>query len=193
MNLQNIQDNLQQSVVQQSAAPRINSSISEAVHYHAPESRDIQMQMQMPDSANSSGFHNFPGSHHPMRPANNVHQMDGANLHNRNYHLRPPHSAPSNQFSYVQADQRVQSRREPPPPPYPNRFHGGQNMEPGNFYNDHDGMKLAPHEFGENWRFSGPAFHGKVLLYYLYDSTREFFGLFLTLEGFFSGVRSIIS
>lgn len=158
----NIQDNLQQSVVQQSAAPRINSSISEAVHYHAPESRDIQMQMQMPDSANSSGFHNFPGSHHPMRPANNVHQMDGANLHNRNYHLRPPHSAPSNQFSYVQADQRVQSRREPPPPPYPNRFHGGQNMEPGNFYNDHDGMKLAPHEFGENWRFSGPAFHGPL-------------------------------
>ncbi|CBI32351.3 unnamed protein product, partial [Vitis vinifera] len=158
----NIQDNLQQSVVQQSAAPRINSSISEAVHYHAPESRDIQMQMQMPDSANSSGFHNFPGSHHPMRPANNVHQMDSANLHNRNYHLRPPHSAPSNQFSYVQADQRVQSRREPPPPPYPNRFHGGQNMEPGNFYNDHDGMKLAPHEFGENWRFSGPAFHGPL-------------------------------
>lgn len=117
--------------------------------------------MQMPDSANTSYFRNFP-PHHAVRPANNVHQMDGPNLHNRNYHLRPPHPAPSNQFSYVQADQRAQSRRDPLPP-YPSTYHVTPNMEPGNFYNDHDGMKLAPHEFGENWRSSGPPFHGKVL------------------------------
>lgn len=160
MHLQNLQDNLQQSMARQLVAPRINPTISDAVHYHAPERIDFQVPMQMPDSSSSCSFGSFPVSHPPVQPVNNVPQTDGAALHNNTYHLRPPHPTPSNQFSYVQADQQVQSRREGPPSSYSNRYHFAHNMENGNFNSDHDRMKLAPHELGESWRFSAPSFSG---------------------------------
>uniref|UniRef100_A0A5B6ZAG8 Putative HUA2-like protein 3 n=2 Tax=Davidia involucrata TaxID=16924 RepID=A0A5B6ZAG8_DAVIN len=168
MGTHNIENNLQQSIAQQSVALGINSKISDAVHYYAPECRDLQMQMQIPDSANSCSFSSVPVSH----PVNGVQQTDGVTLHNKAYHLPPPHPAPSNQFSYVQADQRVQSGREVPPPSYSNRFHFGQNTDGGNFYSDHDRMKLTPHERCESWRSSGPSFSGS----YYTDSTRVSYG-----------------
>ncbi|KAA8543211.1 hypothetical protein F0562_021294 [Nyssa sinensis] len=168
MGTHNIENNLQQSIAQQSVAPGIYSKNSDAVHYHAPECRDVQMKMQIPDSANSCSFSSVPVSHTPIDPVNVIQQTDGVTLHNKAYHLPPPHPAPSNQFSYVQADQQVQSHRDVPPPSYSNRFHFVQNTDSGNFYSDHDRMKLTPHERGERWRSSGPSFSGS----YYPDSAR---------------------
>lgn len=129
----NIKDDPLQSAAQQSVAPRINPTIMEPANNHAPQ------------------------SHPPIRAVNSVQQADGAALHNTAFHLRPPHPAPSNQFSYVQADHQLQPRMDAPPQSYPpNRFHFVQNTDNGNFYGDQDRMKLAPHEIGESWRFSAP-------------------------------------
>uniref|UniRef100_A0A5B6ZB26 Putative HUA2-like protein 3 n=1 Tax=Davidia involucrata TaxID=16924 RepID=A0A5B6ZB26_DAVIN len=136
----------------------MNAKISDAVHYHAAEGGDLQMQI--PDSASSCSFSSLAVSHPPIGLVNGVQQTDGATLHNKAYHLPPPHPAPSNQFSYVQADQPVQSLREVPLPSYPDRFHFVQNTDSGNFYTDHNRMKLTPHELGKSWRSSAPSFSG---------------------------------
>ncbi|XP_059625812.1 protein HUA2-LIKE 2-like isoform X1 [Cornus florida] len=159
MGTHNIKENLQQSNPQQSIAPGISSTISDTVHYRDPKCRDLQMQMHIPDSGSSYSFSSVPISHPPIQQLNSVQPTDGMTLENKAYHLRPPHPAPSNQFSYVQTDQSVQSRREVPPPSFPNRFHFLPNRE-GNFYSDHDRMKLAPHDPSESWRFSVPSFSG---------------------------------
>ncbi|PSS06395.1 Protein HUA2-LIKE like [Actinidia chinensis var. chinensis] len=151
--LYNIKENLHQFMDQQPVAPRISS---DAVCYQAPESRDVNMQTQIQDSSSSCSFSNIPLPHPPIRPVNGSQQADGATFYNNAYHLRPPQPAHSNQFSYVQADQR--SLREVPPPPFPNRDHFGQSTDGGDFYTDHDRMKLAPNEHRDSWRFSGPSF-----------------------------------
>ncbi|CAL5357529.1 unnamed protein product [Camellia sinensis] len=150
----NIRANLHQSMVQQPAAPRINLIRSDAICYQARDCRDLQMQTQIPDASGSC-------SHPPIQPVSSAQQTDGATFSNKAYHLRPPpQPAPSNQFSYVQADQRMQTLREAQPPSYPNRPHFVQNTDCGNFYSDHDRMKLDPHELRDSWRFSGPSFSG---------------------------------
>ncbi|CAL5364856.1 unnamed protein product [Camellia sinensis] len=137
MGTHNIRANLHQSMVQQPAAPRINSIRSDAICYQARDCRDLQMQTQIPDSSGSC-------SHPPIQPVSSAQQTDGATFSNKAYHLRPPpQPAPSNQFSYVQADQRMQTLREAQPPSYPNRPHFVQNTDCGNFYSDHDRMESA--------------------------------------------------
>lgn len=160
LHLQNVRENLHQFGPQQPVAPGVNSINSDTVLYQASESRDVKMQTQIPD------FSSNPGSHQPAVPVNGVQQTDGSTFYNKGYHLPPPQPAPSNQFSYVQSDQQVHSVREvpPPPPPYPNRAHFVQSTDGGGFCNDHDRMKMAPHEHRESWRFPGPSFSGKFCL-----------------------------
>lgn len=152
--MQNMQNDAQQSVTQQSVAPRINSTVStNAVHYHASECRDHQMPMQMPESTSSFGCYS-------MCPSNNFQQTDGPKFHNKPYPPRPPHAPQSNHFSYVQASQSAKSRREAPHPSNSHRFHPHPNFDGGNFYNNHDRMKPGPYEHRESWRFSAPSFSG---------------------------------
>ncbi|XP_052170409.1 protein HUA2-LIKE 2-like [Diospyros lotus] len=149
-----IKENMQNPVVPQ---PIANSLAPDSVCYHVPQSRDVQMQTPMPDSANSCSFSSAAVSHLPIQHVNQ--QADGATFHNTAYNLRPPQPTPSNQFSYVQAE-RVQSLRDVPPPSYPSRGRFTQNTDTGNFYSDHDRMKMAPHDLRESWRFSGPSLSG---------------------------------
>jgi hypothetical protein len=72
--------------------------------------------------------------------------MHGANMLHKPFHLPPPHPAPSNQFSYVQAEP-PQLQSYPP-----HQFHYlAKTDNTGGYYNDHH---LAPHD--ENWRYSAP-------------------------------------
>lgn len=154
--LQNEQDHLQQSISQQSVAPRINAPISDSLHYHAS------------DPAMPCAFSSFTS----MRPVNNVHHTEGANLHSMAYHLPPPHPTMSNQFSYVQP-----LRREAPPPSYSN---GSAYCH---FYNDQDRMRSEPHDFGESWRHSSHSFPGKVnSIMFLYFSKFFTFGSLLFVK-----------
>ncbi|XAR61231.1 hypothetical protein NMG60_11034876 [Bertholletia excelsa] len=156
---QNMKENLYQNVVQQPIVPRTNSGISDAVCYQAPESRDVQMQTRLIESASSCSFGSLPVSQPSIQlinnsqPVNNHQQNDGTTFHSKAYHLRPPQPAPSNQFSYVNADNRVKLLRDVPPPTYPNRVHFVESRE-------HDRIKLAPREFRETWRFAGPSYSG---------------------------------
>lgn len=124
-----------QSVAQQSNAPIINQTISDAVHYHASECRDPHRQMQ----------ESFPGP----------------NYHNKGYPLRPPHPSPSNQFSYVRGEHFKGRREAGPPPSYSNRHHFVQNWDRENFYNNHERIKQAPHELHDSWRFPPHSFSGE--------------------------------
>ncbi|CAK9175841.1 unnamed protein product [Ilex paraguariensis] len=150
MNGQNINHEFQESIAQQSFATRIYSTISDGVQYRAPEGRDRQLhiQRQIPDSVDSCSFSCARVPHPQIQVGNGFQQSDGAALDNNAFHLRPPHPAPSNQFSYFQTDQQRPLQREIPLPSYPNRFHSVQNTEGRNFYSDHDRMKLAPHDIG---------------------------------------------
>ncbi|KAI3749350.1 hypothetical protein L2E82_19959 [Cichorium intybus] len=108
-------------------------SIAQPLHFHPPEVRDPRMDMQPPESSNSS-FSNLSVPLPPVHAANNV-------------HLRPPHPAPSSQFSYFQSDQSG--------PSYPGRFHFVNGTDTGNFHSDHDRMHVD-----ESWRFPPPPFSG---------------------------------
>ncbi|KAK3023080.1 hypothetical protein RJ639_043095 [Escallonia herrerae] len=145
----NVKDSTQQSIAHLSAAPRGNPMILDAVQYHAPDKKDPPIPME--SSASACTFNSLPASQTPMQGVNSFHQS---------FHLRPPHPAPSNQFSYVQADQRVPSQADVPPQCYPKSFHFVQNTERGNFYSDHDRMNMHPHDNGEGWRFSAPSLTG---------------------------------
>ncbi|XP_038683599.1 protein HUA2-LIKE 2-like isoform X2 [Tripterygium wilfordii] len=155
-------DDLQQQLAHQSVPLRLNSSIPSSMHYHAPKSRDHQIPAQDLDS---TGIH--------VRSANNL-PSDTSSLHHKAEPPRPPHPAPSNQFSYFQNGQHMKSRRDDPPPSYPHRSHSARNFDRGNFYNDggnfyneHERIKPAPYEIGDSWRFpaprySGPRYPGKL-------------------------------
>ncbi|KAK9067643.1 hypothetical protein SSX86_011754 [Deinandra increscens subsp. villosa] len=106
------------------------SAAAPSVHYHPSEE---------PESSNSCSF-GVPRP--PVQATNNV-------------HLRPPHPAPSSQFSYFQSDQ---SCREIPPPSYPGRFHFVNSTDTGNFHSDHDRMHVPPQDDG--WRYPPPPFSG---------------------------------
>ncbi|XP_015583234.1 protein HUA2-LIKE 2 [Ricinus communis] len=143
-------DDLRETVAQPLAAPRITSSITDGVHYHATECRD-QMQMQLCDS--TSSFSSYPAC-----PVNNVQHADSPNFHHKAYAPRPPHHPPSNQFSYVQAGQHVKSRRASPPPSHHHRYQSSHNTDGGNYYNNHERMRPAPYD--ESWRYPPPPFPG---------------------------------
>lgn len=148
MDTHNMRDNLVQSVAQQPIAPRVDQTM----HYRSPECRDPQMQM--PESASCS-FSNYS-----VQPVNNGRHTNGATLHDTAYTLRPPHPAPSNQFSYFHGDQHVRPRRDAPPPSYSNRYHFVQNVERENSCNSHERIKPPPYEHQEHWRFPAPPFSG---------------------------------
>lgn len=124
-----------QSVTQQSNTPRNNQTVSDAVRYHASDHRDIQRQM--PES--------YPGR----------------NFHNKNYPLRPPHPPPSNQFPFAREPHFKPRREGFPPPSHSNRYQAEQNWDRENFYNNHERMKLAPHEPDDSWRYPPHSFSGK--------------------------------
>ncbi|XVF21811.1 hypothetical protein REPUB_Repub12eG0122100 [Reevesia pubescens] len=154
----NRQDDLR-STAPASVAPRINSTMcTNTAPYHGPESRDLPVPMQVSDC--NTSFNSYP-----VRPMNNIQQPDGPNFHHNAYPPRPPHPAPSNQFSYVNSGQHINSMRDAPPPPYSNRYYS-PNMDGGNYYNSHGRMKMAPNEPRESWRFpapfSGPRYSDKA-------------------------------
>ncbi|KAJ6319719.1 hypothetical protein OIU78_015186 [Salix suchowensis] len=135
-NSHDLQDDLRQPSTQNSVAPRINPSLSNAVPCRTPECRD-QIQVQHCDSTRS--FSNYP-----VCQSNNVHRTDGPSFHHKAYPPRPQHPPPSNQFSYVQANQHAKSRREIPPPSYIHRFQPSHNFDCGNFYNNHERIGTWP-------------------------------------------------
>lgn len=143
----NMRDNLVQSGVHQP----ISSRIDQTMRYHSPEFRDPQMQI--PESASCS----FSG--YSVEPMNSGRHSNGSNLHDKGYSLRPPHPAPSNQFSYFHGE-RVRPRRDAPPPSYSNRFHFVPDVERENSYNNHERIKPPPYERHEHWRFPAPHFSG---------------------------------
>lgn len=147
-NSHDLQDDLRQPLTQNSVPPRINPSLSNAVICRTPECRD-QMQVQHCDSTRS--FSNYP-----VCQSNNVHRTDGPSFHHKAYPPRPQHPPPSNQFSYVQANQHVKSRREIPPPSYFRRFQHSHDFDCGNFYNNHERMGPGPYELNDGWRFPAP-------------------------------------
>lgn len=188
--MQNIEDDLRESTGQQSIAPGVNPTISDAVQ--SSRSSHIEFHSQVPTQiANTTHcpLNSRPTSNPPVRAVNNIPPSDGA--FNKGFRLRPPHPAPSNQFSYVQADHRVQSRRDIPPP-HPTRFHV-QNTENGNFYRDGDRPKLAPHDTGEHWRttpFPGKVFSKLSLTYMSALSVFFLFGAWLkVINNLLSGPR----
>ncbi|KAK6260122.1 hypothetical protein SCA6_014596 [Theobroma cacao] len=163
----NRQDDLR-SAVPPSVAPRINSAMcTNAAPYHGPESRDLPGPMQVSDC--NASFNSYP-----VHPVNNIQQLDGPNFHHNAYPPRPPHPAQSNQFSYVNSGQHMNSMRDAPPPPYSNRYYS-LNTDGGNYYNSHERMKPAPNELRESWRFppqpfSGPQYADKVKASYGHGS-----------------------
>ncbi|KAL3531370.1 hypothetical protein ACH5RR_010692 [Cinchona calisaya] len=157
---ENVEDDLYNYTAEQPITPGVNHTLSDDVRCSTHSRIDFHSQVpkQIPNSTNCS-FSNPSVSLPPICAVNNIPLADGA--FNNSFCLRPPHPASSNQFSYVQADQRVQSHRDIPPPSHPNRFHL-QNTENGNFYRDRDSMKLASCDIGEHWRtpppFLGPRY-----------------------------------
>ncbi|KAL1816670.1 hypothetical protein ACET3Z_019244 [Daucus carota] len=132
------------------SVPQVNGAVSHSKAFH--------LRPRVPESANSCPFGGAPVSHPPTQSVNSGAQLDGA-VSQKAFQLRPPHPAPSNQFSYVHADQRTQ-RREFPHQSYPTRSHFAHNTDRGNFYSDRDRYDAAPHDAGDNWRHSEPSFSG---------------------------------
>ncbi|KAL0391048.1 UNVERIFIED_CONTAM: protein HUA2-LIKE 3 [Sesamum calycinum] len=153
----------QEPIVKQSLLPRGKPRTLNAVHHLAHDNKDSEAQLprQTPDCSNACHFSDQPTSQLSSRASNGFQPVDSA--FGKGFHLRPPHPAPSNQFSYVR-EQRIQSRRDIPPPSHPNRFHT-RNAENGNFYRDRDRNKFASRDnIGEYWRpplpsISGPCYH----------------------------------
>ncbi|XP_057800804.1 protein HUA2-LIKE 3-like isoform X2 [Salvia miltiorrhiza] len=137
---------------------RIKPAATDAVHHHVRENEDFEGQRhrQMPDSNSACSYSDRPTSHVSGRASNSSQQTDSLN---KGFHLRPPHPAPSNQFSYVH-EQRIQSRRNAPPSSHSNRFHT-RGAENGNFYKVRGRNKFVPHDnIGESWRPPFPSISG---------------------------------
>ncbi|MCE3050701.1 hypothetical protein HAX54_047907 [Datura stramonium] len=147
MSSQNIKDNLQETVFQQCKVAQVHPAVSDAIHCQPSTSREIHAEgpLKVPDSVSSRPSSSVAVSHLPFGLSNGVQPPDGAP--GKGFHLRPPHPAPSNQFSYVQADKRRDIAT-----PYSNV----------SFSRDRNGMKSARREIGESWiapsHYSGPCF-----------------------------------
>ncbi|KAK4441695.1 protein HUA2-LIKE 3 [Sesamum alatum] len=153
----------QEPIVKQSLLPRVKPRTLNAVHHLAHDNKHSEghVPRQAPDCGNACHFSDQPTSHLSSRASNGFQHVD--DTFSKGFHLRPPHPAPSNQFSYVR-EQRIQSRRDVPPPSHPNRYHT-RNAENGNFYRERDRNKFASRDnIGEYWRpplpsISGPCYH----------------------------------
>ncbi|KAL3647899.1 hypothetical protein CASFOL_008867 [Castilleja foliolosa] len=143
-----------------SSSQNSKATNGDAAH-HVRENKDFEAEIprHMPDSG-SACFNDRPNNttRFSGRASNNDQTNDA---YSKSFHLRPPHPAPSNQFSYVQ--ERMQSRRDIPPPSRPNRFHS-RNSDNGNSYRDPDRNKFVHRDnIGEGWRppfssISGPCY-----------------------------------
>ncbi|PIN18176.1 hypothetical protein CDL12_09144 [Handroanthus impetiginosus] len=153
---QNFNSNLHQPVL-----PRTKTTTMDGVHHCVHHAKDFEAQVprHMPESSSDCSFGDRPVSRLSGRASNSGQPTDAFS---KGFHVRPPHPAPTNQFSYVQ-EQRIQARRDIPPPSHPNRFHT-RNAENGNFYRDRDRNKYVPRDnIGECWRppytsISGPCY-----------------------------------
>ncbi|PHT38286.1 HUA2-like protein 2 [Capsicum baccatum] len=156
MGSQNIKDNLQEAVFQRCTVAQVHPTVSDAIHCQPRDSREIHAEgpLKVLDSVRSRPSGNGAVSRPPFGLSNGVHPPDGAS--GKGFHLRPPHPAPSNQFSYVQADQRRDIAT-----PYSNVLHM-QNADNSSFSRDRNGMKSVQCEIGESWmapsHYSGPCF-----------------------------------
>ncbi|KAK4407111.1 protein HUA2-LIKE 3 [Sesamum angolense] len=164
-NSQKFNSSLQDSTVNQSALSRVNPSTVDAGHLHVHDNKSFEAKLprQMPEANSASSFSDHPTSFLSGRGSNSIQPTD---TFSKGFHLRPPHPAPSNQFSYVQ-EQRIQSRRDIPPPSHLNRYRA-HNAENGNFYRDRDRNKYGPRDnIGECWKppFPSPGNYGFYCLY----------------------------
>ncbi|XP_025888857.1 protein HUA2-LIKE 2 [Solanum lycopersicum] len=156
MGSQNIKDNLQETIFQRCSVAHVHLAVSDAIHCQTSDSREIHGEgpLKVLDSSSSRPSGTGAVSHPPFGLSNVVHPPDGASA--KGFHLRPPHPAPSNQFSYVHADQRRDIST-----PYSNVLHM-QNGDNRSFSRDLNGIKSARHEIGESWmtqsHYSGPCF-----------------------------------
>lgn len=156
MGSQNIKDNLQETIFQQCTVAQVHLAVSDAIHCQPSDSREIHAEgpLKLLDSSSSRPSSTGAVSHPPFGLSNVVHPPDGPS--GKGFHLRPPHPAPSNQFSYVQADQRRDIST-----PYSNVLHM-QNADNRSFSRDRNGIKSAQREIGESWvapsHYSGPCF-----------------------------------
>ncbi|XP_011079974.1 protein HUA2-LIKE 3 [Sesamum indicum] len=149
-NSQKFNSSVQESAVNQSALSRVNPSTVDAGHLHVHDNKGFEAKLprQMPEANSASSFSDHPTSFLSGRGSNSIQPTD---TFSKGFHLRPPHPAPSNQFSYVQ-EQRIQSRRDIPPPSHLNRYRA-HNAENGNFYRDRDRNKYGPRDnIGECWK-----------------------------------------
>lgn len=159
LHLQEFNSSYQANRANQTALPRVKPAATDSVHHRIRENKDLESHMhrQLPDSSSACSYSDRPTSHVSGRASNSSHRTDSFNK--GGFHLRPPHPAPSNQFSYVH-DQRIQSRRDFPPPSHSNRYHT-RNAENGNFYKDRSRNKYLPHDnIGECWRPPFPSISG---------------------------------
>ncbi|KAJ8547501.1 hypothetical protein K7X08_011087 [Anisodus acutangulus] len=151
---QNIKDNLHGNVFQQCTVAQVHPAVSDALHCQPPDDRDIHAEgpLKVLDSASSHPSSNGAVSHPPFCLSNGAQPPDVAS--GKGFHLRPPHPAPSNQFSYVHADQRKDIAT-----PYSN-VHHMQHADNRSFPRDCNGIKSARREIGESWmapsHYSGP-------------------------------------
>ncbi|XP_060181445.1 protein HUA2-LIKE 3-like [Lycium barbarum] len=151
MGSQNIKDNLQETVFQQCTVAQAHPAVPDAIHCQPSDGREIHAKgsLKVLDAASSRPSSNGAVSHPPFCLSNGVQPPDGAC--GKGFHLRPPHPAPSNQFSYVQADQRRDIAT-----PYSNVQHMPS------FSRDRSGMKSVRREIAESWmpqsHYSGPCY-----------------------------------
>ncbi|KAL3644852.1 hypothetical protein CASFOL_010032 [Castilleja foliolosa] len=125
--------------------------------HHVLENKDFEAEIprHIPDSGGACYSDRSNMSRFSGRASNSDQPNDS---YNNSFHLCPPHPAPSNQFSYVQ--ERMQSRRDIPPPSRPNRFHS-RNSDNGNFYREPDRNKFVQRDnIGEGWRPPFPSISG---------------------------------
>ncbi|KAG9144148.1 hypothetical protein Leryth_013797 [Lithospermum erythrorhizon] len=149
-----MKDDTQESFGQRSMSSRVNS-----FRHHGPDRRSFHnpptRMLDRHTQASSSAYNNQPLSHPSARPGSNIQASDASH---KGYHFRPPHPGPSNQFSYVQSDQRMPSRRDVPPNPH--RYHMAHCSDDGHVFRGRGRMKHAPRDVDDCWRSPAPPFSG---------------------------------
>ncbi|XP_042047062.1 protein HUA2-LIKE 3-like isoform X1 [Salvia splendens] len=137
---------------------RVKPTATDAVRHYVRENKDLEGQRhrQMTDSNSVYSYGDRPTSHVSSRASYSNRQTDSLN---KGFHLRPPHPAPSNRFSYIHG-QRIQARRNTPPSSHSNRYHI-RDVDNGNFYKVRGRNKFVPHDnIGERWRPPFPSISG---------------------------------
>ncbi|XP_042007269.1 protein HUA2-LIKE 3-like isoform X1 [Salvia splendens] len=141
-----------------SIVARVKPTATDAVRHYVRENKDFEGQRhrQMTDSSSVCSYGDRPTSHVSSRASYSNRQTDSLN---KGFHLRPPHPAPSNRFSYIHG-QRIQARRNTPPSSHSNRYHI-RDVDNGNFYKVRGRNKFVPHDnIGECWRPPFPSISG---------------------------------